>query len=261
MAASGAKVHVIMWQDQSIAYQRSDDRGVTWLPDTKLATKTATTTYHAQGIAASGNLVVALFTAKGPGPRQSLVLRRSIDGGLNWKSKQTVATPPGRWVTAPWSPPGPRWSSRGRTGRMARSRHAAARTAARRSSPCSRSAPPPTAAAHIGMAGSSPLSRGRRSTSFGCPRRTRASTFRRSTDIGATWKPAQAITNAAVGGGTPAASASGAKVLVQYEGPSDSIKVARSPNSGSTFAIATVVPVDSYSDLGDVFSSPARAPG
>ncbi len=260
-ATVGSTIHVILWNDQSVAYSVSADGGGSFSAATGLATTSGSVTYDALGIAASGRHVVALYKSIGPGNKRSLLVRRSADGGTTWLPQQVIASYTnatidmgdadvgisGTNVTIAWTD---------RTKGKVMSRRSTDGGATWKPNQLIGTTANPTAAGKEGdvtvaVAGS-------RAYIAWTPGNRKGLALRRSTDNGATWKPLQTLSTAPGGYPGPEASASGKTLLISYNLTSYAVKVARSTNGGATVTSSTVVS-GNYQEVEDVVVSGSKA--
>lgn len=92
IVASGATVHVA-WSDlesgtQTVRYNRSLDRGITWLPSATTLNTTKSLLWEVE-LAVTGSVVHAAWTDQSTGGHR---YRRSTDNGTTWSQVATVST-------------------------------------------------------------------------------------------------------------------------------------------------------------------------
>lgn len=246
-ATVGSKIHALLWNDQSVAYLRSTDAGATYPNEVSLAAKTATVTYFPIAIAASGQLVAALYKSTGPGNKRTLLLRRSTNGGTTWSPKQTIAS----YTSAANDMGDGGVAVSGTRIFVAWTDRTNGKVLLRRSTNSGATFKPnqligTTTNPFLGKDGELDVAAsGARVYVVWIPLSGKGIALRRSTDSGATWKPKQTISTAKVTFRGPVASASGQTLLVLYTLDTYAVKVARSANGGTSISSATVVPADS----------------
>jgi hypothetical protein len=92
LAVSGSVAHLVYTHAGTVVYRRSAGGGNAWANPFVLATNSATSHPGLATIAASGSRVFVLYESSVFPSGAQLWLRRSLDGGATWKSKQLIAS-------------------------------------------------------------------------------------------------------------------------------------------------------------------------
>ena len=94
IASTGSVAHQLFNTDAGVLkFRRTTNLGASWASAQTLQSATADVGYAAVSIASDGQLVVALYLGvDGPANRTSLILRRSEDAGVTWKSRQVITS-------------------------------------------------------------------------------------------------------------------------------------------------------------------------
>ena len=255
-AAVGSTVHVLAWTDSSVGYDRSTNAGTGWDTAVTIATKTASITYTPVGIAASGDLVVAVYKSKGPGNARALLMRRSVDNGVTWDNPVKVSS----YSSADNDMGDGDVAVAGKDVYVVWTARTTGKVYLRRSTDSGATLKP---AQNIGTTASPFISGKEGEATVAASGKNayiawipsaddKGIELLRSTDSGATWKPKQVLSSAGGSYIGPSASASGKTVLVSYNLSSGVVRVARSTNSGTSFSSSTVAPASDSTKAYDV---------